>query len=767
MNVNPRILNLCLCIVLCGIIAGCAPASQNQGGQSQDPPKTTQGPYSEEIEALLGKMTIEEKVGQLNFLVGDLFNTGPTVNTSESNKFDEQIKNGQITGLFNIHGAGYTLKLQKIAVEESRLGIPLVFGADVIHGFKTVFPIPLGTAASWDMQLIEDAERIAAIESTAAGINFNFAPMVDIARDARWGRFAEGAGEDPYLGGLIAAARVRGMQGEDLTQASTLAACIKHFAAYGAPHGGRDYNTVDISERLLREVYLKPYKAGIDAGAATIMTSFNELNGEPVSGSDRYMRGILRGEWGFNGMVVSDWQSITEMEAHGNVANRAESAVLGIKAGVDMDMMGETYLRDLPQLVKDGTVDVAYVDEAVRNVLRLKYSLGLFDDPYRYCDTTREAKEIRSPEHLAKAREAGAKSIVLLKNDESLLPLNKNVRKLAVIGPLANNKSDMNGTWSFFGEPQHPVSFLEGIQAKVTDNTKVRFSEGCNLYDNDPTKIKTAVRDARWADVVVLVVGESAVMNGEAGSRADIGLPGIQLDLVKAVVETGTPVVAMVMSGRPLDLSWLDENVNSVMAVWALGSESGNAAADVLFGDYNPAGKLPACFPRHGGQVPIYYSYKQTGRMYKGDYSEPLSERVYRSKYRDVQNSPLYPFGHGLSYSTFAYFDITLSSSTLADGQSITASVRVTNQGPYDGEEVVQLYVRDLVGSVTRPVKELKGFQKVLIKNGETREISFTITPEDLAFYRLDMSWGTEPGDFKLFIGTSSDQVQEASFTLL
>ncbi len=727
----------------------------------------TKAPNDAKIDALIKTMTLEEKVGQLNLYVGDLFNTGPTVRTSESEKFDTLIKNGQLTGLFNIHGTKYIRRLQKIAVEESRLGIPLVIGADVIHGFKTVFPIPLGSAASWDMEAIEKAENVAALESTAAGINFNFAPMVDVSRDARWGRIAESGGEDPFLGSQIAAARVRGFQGESLADAWTMAACIKHFAAYGAPHGGRDYNTVDMSERLLRDVFLPPYKAGVDAGVATIMTSFNELNGEPMTGNEYLINDILRKEWGFDGMIVSDWSSISEMISHGNVANASEATELALKAGVDMDMMADAYLKEIPKLVEAGKLDIKYVDQAVKRVLRLKYDLGLFDDPYKYCNEKREQTEIRSKKNLETARDIAKKSIVLLKNEGNLLPLKKDVGTIAIIGPLGDNKTDMNGTWSFFGEAQHPVSMLEGIQSMVGNKSEVLFAKGCNLYDDSKEHFKEAVATAEKADVVILAIGESAVMNGEAASRSNIQLPGIQPELVKEIQKTGKPIIALVSSGRPLDLSWLDENIPSIVAVWALGSEAGNAIADVVFGEYNPSGKLPVTFPRNVGQVPIYYNYKQTGRMYMGDYTEPRSDRVYLSKYRDVQNSPLYPFGHGLSYSNFEYSDIVLSEKTMKQNGKINAFVIVHNNGPYDGEEVVQLYIRDLVGSVTRPVKELKGFQKVFIKNGEAKEIQFEITPETLSFYRKDMTFGPEPGKFKLFIGTSSDNVKEIEFELV
>lgn len=717
----------------------------------------TQEPREKTIDSLLQQMTLQEKVGQLNFYVGDLFFTGPTVNITESNKYDEGIAKGEITGLFNIYGAAYTRRLQEIAVNESRLGIPLVFGADVIHGLKTVFPIPLATAASWDLGAIEQAERISAIESTASGINFNFAPMVDISRDARWGRVAESAGEDPYLGALVAGARVRGMQGNDLSAPHTMAACIKHFAAYGAPDGGREYNTVDMSELRLRETYLPPYKAGIDAGAATLMTSFNELNGVPVTGSEWLLREILRQEWGFEGMIVSDWQSIGEMVSHGIVASDAEAAELSLRAGVDMDMMSDAYLTKLPALVESGALDVALVDEAVRRVLALKYDLGLFDDPYRYCDEAREEAVVRSEEHLAIARDVAMRSIVLLKNEDELLPLSKDAGTIAVIGPLADDKAEMNGTWSFFGEAQHTVSFLEGIQTALGDASKVLYAKGCNLFDDDKSQFAAAVATARKADVVVLVVGEAAVMNGEAASRTNIKLPGVQSELVEAIVATGKPIVAMVQSGRPLDLTQLDDSVPSILELWTLGSESGTAAARVLFGEYNPAAKLPMSFPRHVGQVPIYYDYKQTGRMYEGEYNEPLTNRIYLSKYRDERNSPLYPFGHGLSYTTFEYSPIHFDKTTFGAGESITASVEVRNTGDRDGEEVVQLYIRDLVGSVTRPVRQLKGFEKVMIKAGERVTVSFEINEETISFWRRDLTYGPEPGEFTVMIGTSSE----------
>ncbi|MER2996956.1 beta-glucosidase BglX [Pontibacter populi] len=719
------------------------------------------------IEKLLSKMTLEEKVGQLNFVVGDLFNTGPTVRTSESDIFNEAIRKGEITGIFNIHGAAYTGKLQKIAVEQSRLGIPLLIGADVIHGFKTVFPIPLGEAASWDLAAIEKGARVAAKESAASGISLTFAPMADVARDARWGRTAEGAGEDPYLVSLITAARVKGFQGKDLSDPLTIAACVKHFVAYGAAEAGRDYNTVDISEYELRNTYLPPFKAALDAGAATLMSSFNELNGIPATANNKVMRQILRDEWDFKGVVISDWQNIGEMVAHGYAQDNAHAGELAIKAATDMDMMSEIYLKELPGLVKAGKVEQKYLDDAVRRVLWLKFELGLFDNPYLYSNTKTEKKQIRSKEHLQVAFEMAQRSIVLLKNEKNLLPLNTGqAKKIAVIGPLGDNKEDMNGTWSFFGEAQHPVSFLEGIK-KYAKGADVTYAQGCELYSDSRAKFDEAVAAAKKADVVVMAIGESAVMNGEGASRADISIPGIQLELVKAIHATGKPIIALVSSGRALELTWLDENVPTILATWSLGSEAGNAAASVLFGEYNPSGKLPVSFPRAVGQLPLYYNHKTTGRPYDGNHSEPGSERVYRSRYRDVPNTALYPFGYGLSYTTFKYDNLKIDNSKLTAGGQLQVSIDVTNTGKYAGEEVIQLYTRDLVGSITRPVKELKKFQKLAFKPGEKKTVSFTITPEDLAFWRADMTFGFEPGDFKVFVGPNSRDVQEASFTLV
>jgi beta-glucosidase len=718
------------------------------------------------IETLLAKMTLEEKCGQLNFVVGSIL-TGPSLQEAKSSAdMDGQIRAGQVTGVFNTNGAKNIRHLQEVAVKESRLGIPLLIGADVIHGYKTVMPIPLGEAASWDMAAIEKSAVVAAAECAATGINLTFAPMVDISRDARWGRVSEGNGEDPYLGSLIAAAKVRGYQGKNLAAANTIAACIKHFAAYGAPEGGRDYNTVDMSERRLRETYLPPYKAALEAGAASFMNSFNELEGVPATANQHLVNGILRKEWGFKGLVMSDWASIEELIPHGVAADRNEAGVAAIKAGCDMDMMSYIYLKELPTLVKTGKVDIKLVDQAVRRTLALKYDLGLFDNPYQYGDAATEANTVLSKQNKEIALDIAKKSIVLLQNSSKTLPLSKNTKTIALIGPLAEDKAEQNGSWAFFGEAKDVVSVADGIREKVGNNTKVLTARGTDFYTMDKSGFAEAIDIAKKADVVVLAVGESAVMNGEGASRSDIRLPAAQEDLVKAVMATGKPCVVLAFHGRPLDLSFLEKTTPSVLACWTLGTETGHAVADVLFGDYNPSGRLPMSFPRTVGQVPIYYNYKHTGRLYGGKYDEPASDRVYQSKYRDVQNSPLFPFGYGLSYTTFTYSPVSIDKTEITGNESITASVTLTNTGKRDGVETVQLYIRDLVGSVTRPVRELKGFQQIALKAGESRTVSFKVAPSDLAFYRQDMSWGTEAGKFQIYIGANAETINMKEFIL-
>jgi len=728
--------------------------------------KTPSTPGADKIEALIKQMTIEEKVGQLNVVVGDLFVTGPSMNTTESPKFDQQIRSGEITGIFNVHGAAYTARLQKIAVEESRLKIPLLFGADVIHGFQTVTPEPIAEAASWDLAAIEASARVAAEECSAVGINWTFAPMVDISRDPRWGRVSEGAGEDPYLGSRIAEARVHGFQGDNLADPHTIAACVKHFAAYGAPLAGRDYSEVDMSERQLREVYLPPYEAAIKAGAASLMNSFNLFNGVPANGNKFLLQQILRKEWGFQGMVVSDYSSIGEMLPHGYVADSASAAKASLEAGCDMDMMSFVYLKKLPAMVKSGAIKEELVNEAVRRVLKLKYDLGLFDDPYRYSSVDREKSEVRNEKQLATALDIAHKSIVLLKNENNRLPLAKDIKRLAVIGPLADNKPDMNGSWSFFARVTDPVTILEGIRQKVGNSASIKFAPGCDLYNDSKDQFAAAKSLAAQSDVVIMVVGESAVMNGEGASRSKIGLPGVQEDLVKAIHETGKPIIVVLVNARPLAIEWIDQHVPAIVESWTLGSTAGTAVADVLFGDFNPSGKLPATFPRNEGQIPIFYAVRNGARTYQGDYSEPLSNRIYQSKYRDVVNSPLYPFGYGLSYTQFEYSNPTLDKNSITGAENITVSVQVKNTGKRDGDEVVQLYIRDWVGSSVRPVKELKGFRKISLAAGESKEVTFTLTPQDLSFYREDMSWGVEPGKFSVFVGGNSNDVKEATFEL-
>lgn len=706
------------------------------------------------IDSLISVMTVKEKLGQLNFVVGDLFNSGPTVMTKPSDKFDDLIRKGEITGVFNIHGAEYIAHLQAVAINESRLGIPLLIGADVIHGFKTVFPIPLGEAASWDLEAIERSAALAAKEASAGGINWTFAPMVDLSRDARWGRVAEGAGEDPYLASRISEARVKGFQGKDISADSTVAACIKHFAAYGAPEAGRDYNTVDMSEVRLRNNYLLPYKAGLDAGAASVMTAFNELNGVPCTGSDWLLTDILRDEWNFEGMVVSDWQSITEMIDHGFSSDDTDAAIQSINAGCDMDMMADAYLK-LETALEDGRISEEVIDRAVRRVLKMKFKVGLFEEPLRYASVKNEKERIRTIEARAFARNLAAKSICLLKNENKILPLKDDGRTIALIGPLARDRAEHNGTWSFFGEPQDVVTIEEGIRDQL-GSSDILIADGTDMFQANQQKFREAMEIAGRSDIIIACLGEAAVQNGEAGSRADIRIPNHQRKLLKALAELDKEIILVLTHGRPIDLSWENENIDAILATWTLGSEAGNAIADVIFGKHNPSGRLPMSFPRHVGQVPIYYNSKVTGRPYEGKYDEEPSERVYRSKYRDVENSALYPFGFGLSYTDFAYGDIVVSSDTLADGGSVKVSIEVENTGDLAGEECVQMYMQDVVASITRPVRELIGFQKVWLEPGQTLEVTFSIHAEDLRFFHPSKGWIAEPGEFRIYVGKDS-----------
>jgi beta-glucosidase len=736
---------------------------------------TAQSLTSPEIESrideLLGRMTLDEKVGQMNQYSSFHDMTGPAPEKGRARERYEQAGKGLVGSMLNVLGAKATRRAQELAVENSRLGIPLIFGYDVIHGYRTIFPVPLGEAASWDLEAIEASARVAATEAAAAGVHWTFAPMVDIGRDARWGRVMEGAGEDPYLGARIAAARVRGFQGNDLSALDTVAACAKHYAAYGLAEAGRDYNTVDISEHTLHNVVLPPFRAAAEAGVATFMNSFNEIGGVPATASVALQRGILKGEWGFEGFVVSDWGSIGELRAHGVAADLSEAARLSVEAGSDMDMESAAYVEYLKSLVESGEVEESLVDDAVRRILRVKHRLGLFDDPYRYSDPEREKRLLFSEAHRATARDVARKSIVLLKNEGALLPLRKQGGTIAVIGPLAADKNAPLGSWRGQGGTDSAVSLLEGIQAAVGPDTRVLHAEGMKLIvgtrdfqsapvfaADDRSGFEAAVETARQADVVVMALGEGAFQSGEGRSQVEIGLKGLQDALLREVREANPKIVVVLMAGRPLAIPWMAESVPAIVNAWHLGSEAGHALADVLFGDHNPSAKLPAVFPRHAGQLPLYYAQKNTGR--------PASDSVFTSRYTDMPNDPLYPFGFGLSYTTFELAAPRLSAAEMSRGGSLEVTTTVKNTGDRLGAEVVQLYVRDLVGSVTRPVKELKGFEKVTLEPGESKDVTFTLSAADLAFYTAAGRWEAEPGDFVVFVGPDSRDVKEARFTL-
>ena len=708
----------------------------------------------DKVDSVMKLMTLEEKIGQMVLYTSDWDVTGPSLKKG----YMDEIRKGNCGNIFNAHTAAYTRKLQKIAVEESRLKIPLLFGYDVIHGHKTIFPISLGESASWDLAAIEKSARVSAIEAAASGINWTFAPMCDISVEPRWGRVSEGAGEDPYLGSKIAAARVHGFQGDNLADTLTILACVKHFAAYGAPIAGRDYNTVDMSKRVFLDTYLPPYKAAIDAGAMSVMSSFNEFDGVPATGSHYLLSDILRGQLGFKGFVVTDYTSINEMVNHGVVANEVEAGKLAAKAGVDMDMQGEVYFKYLKKQIENGEVPMKVVNDAVNRILTVKFMLGLFDDPYRYCNEAREKREVYAPAHLEAAFDVAKKSMVLLKNDNHVLPLKKG-EKIAVIGELAASTRDLLGSWKAAGDWNFMKSTLDELKA-YNGAANVVYAEGCKTIGDDRSGFPAAMATARSADKIVLVIGENWEWSGEASSRASINVPGVQTELLEKLKTLGKPIVVVLMNGRPLDLSKENDLADAMLEAWYSGTMGGKAITHVLFGEYNPSGKLTMTFPRTIGQVPIYYYEKNTGRPIY------LPNPKYKSRYIDCPNDPLFPFGFGLSYSTFAYSDIKLSSTELTENGELKASVNVTNTGGKDGEEVVQCYVRDLVGSVTRPLKELKGFEKIALKVGESKVVTFTIKPDMLAFHRVDMTYGTEPGDFKLFIGGNSRDVKEIGFKL-
>ena len=740
-------------------------------------------------------MTLDEKIGQLNLRGrGDIV-TGQAGNTDIAKK----IREGKVGGLFNIKSIAKIKEVQKLAVEESRLKIPLLFGMDVIHGYETVFPIPLGLSCSWDMQLIENTARIAAIEASADGINWTFSPMVDIARDPRWGRIAEGSGEDAYLGSQIAKAMVQGYQGKDLSLNNTIMACVKHFALYGAAEAGRDYNTTDMSRYRMYNEYFPPYKAAVDAGAGSVMASFNDVDGIPATANKWLMTTVLRNQWGFKGFVVTDYTGIKELTEHGLGDLKTVSAKAMI-AGIDMDMVDEGFLTTMKQSIKEarpddpfgrGKVTIQMIDAACRRILEAKYKLGLFDDPYKYCNEQRAKTEIFTTAHRKTARETAAQSFVLLKNDPfpptggagvGILPLKK-TGTIAVIGPMADNKENMPGTWAVAARFKDAISVMQGLKETVGNQVKILHARGSNLdadslfeeragmfgkslkRDNRPAEVimQEAVDIANQSDVIVAVLGESAEMSGECSSRSNIEIPKVQQELLKALLKTGKPVVLVLFTGRPLALKWENDHVPAILNVWFGGSEAGYAIADVLFGDVNPSGKLSTTWPQNIGQVPLYYNHKNTGR--------PLAEgkwfEKFKTNYLDVTNDPVYPFGFGLSYTSYSYSDIKLSSTSLKGNQTLSASVTVTNTGKTDGKEVVQLYIRDLVGSVSRPVKELKGFQKIELKAGETKTVTFSITPNDLKFYNYDLKYDWEPGEFSIMIGGNSRDVKSGKVNWL
>ena len=714
---------------------------------------SAQKSIDQKVTELMAKMTLEEKIGQLNQYNDDITATGPV--TKDADKAG-QVRAGKLGSILNAIGAKNTKNWQDQAMQ-SRLKIPLLFGQDVIHGFRTTFPIPLGETATWDMNLIEKSARIAATEASAYGIHWTFAPMVDIGRDPRWGRVMEGAGEDTYLGTLVGKARVKGFQGNGLGNKDAVMACAKHFAAYGAAVGGRDYNSVDMSLRQLHETYLPPFKAVSDMGVATFMNSFNDINGIPATGNKYLQRDLLKGAWNFQGFVVSDWGSIGEMIPHGFAKDNKDAALKAIIAGSDMDMESRSYTNHLAELVKEGKVDIQLIDDAVRRILTKKYELGLFDDPYRFINEKREKEQANNPEHRKFAREIGAKSIVLLKNENQLLPLSPTTKKVAIIGPFAKATVENHGFWSiaFPDDSQRIVTQFDGIKAQLDKNSELLYAKGCNANDNDKSLFAEAVETAKKADVVIMTLGEGHAMSGEAKSRSNIHFSGVQEDLLKEIAKTGKPIILMINAGRPLVFDWASENIPTIVYTWWLGTEAGNSIADVLFGKINPGGKLPMTFPRTEGQIPIYYNHYNTGRPAKNN-----TDRNYVSAYIDLDNDPAYPFGFGLSYTTFQYSDVNVSATQLKGNQTLTASVTLTNSGNYDGEEVVQLYIRDLVGKVVRPVKELKGFQKIFLKKGESKTVSFNITPEDLKFYDDELNFDWESGEFDIMIGTNSAQVQ-------
>ncbi len=730
------------------------------------------------VDSVLNLMTLEEKIGQMNQYSGNFATTGEVADTRSG----EYLKKGMIGSTFNVFGADHIRMLQEQNLKYSRLNIPMLFAADAIHGLETTFPIPLAEACSWDLELMERTARIAAEEATASGVAWNFAPMIDISRDPRWGRVMEGAGEDVYLGTQVARARVRGFQGiedyRDLSKSNTMMATSKHFVGYGAGQAGRDYHTVDMSERRLHETFLPPFEATVEEGVASMMTAFNTLNGVPCTGNQYLFQDILRERWGFGGMVVTDYTAIMEMVPHGFATDLKHASKLAIEAGIDMDMISEGFVTYLKELVEEGKVSEQQIDVAVSRILEMKFLLGLFDDPYKYCDVERQEEVVMNSEHLKVAREAAQRSIVLLKNEDNVLPLNKEeTKKVALIGPFVEERESLNGEWAIKGDRSQSVTLMEGLQEKYADSgVTFSYAKGTSLpvLDRSTQKVSMtqvpdrsgfaeAVRVAENSDLVMVAMGEKFHWSGEAASRTDITLPGNQRELLKELKKTGKPIVLVLFNGRPLDLSWEDENVDAIVEAWYPGIMAGHAVADVLSGDFNPSAKLVMTFPRNVGQIPIFYNQENTGRPF--DEENPAD---YRSSYIDSPNSPLFPFGYGLSYTSFEYSNAEISSAKMDRGGSVTASVDITNSGDMDGKEVVQLYIHDKVGSVVRPIKELKGFKKIYLKKGETKTVEFTINEEMLKMYDIDMKHVAEAGEFEVWIGASSaDESNHLKFSLV
>ena len=725
---------------------------------------------NDKVESLLAEMTLDEKIGQLNQYSIGVELTGPGEKTGNAKVRYEQLMSGQVGSVLNLLGAKNAREVQQQVVENTRLGIPLIFSYDVIHGYKTMFPIPLGESSSWDLSTMEATARAAGAEASSAGLQWTFAPMMDVARDPRWGRVMEGAGEDTYLGSEIAKARIKGFQGNDLANPTTIAACAKHFAGYAFSESGKDYNNVYMGKHQLLNTVIPPFKSAASIGAATFMNSFNDIDGIPSTASSYLQRDLLKGEWKYDGVVVSDWNSIGELIPHGVAKDKYEASKLAILAGSDIDMEASAYIENLMKLVENKEVDISLIDDAVRRVLTLKQRLGLLDDPYLYFDEAREKETLYKKEYLDLAREAGKKSIVLLKNDNKLLPIK--AKKVALIGPLAKDKDSPLGNWRAAADANSAVSLYEGL-VEALGESNVAYAPGCKLSigpnnffnevqieESDRSGFAEAIRVARVAEIVIMNLGEPAYLSGEARSRSELGLPGLQLELLKEVYKVNKNIVLVLMNGRPLTIEWEAENIPAIVEAWHLGSMAGHAIADVLTGKYNPSGKLTMSFPRSIGQIPVYYNHKVTGRP------STAPGMIFYTHYMDEESGPRYPFGYGLSYSNFEYSTITMSDTTLNSGGSITASIKVANTSGVDGEEIVQLYIRDLAGSITRPVLELKGFQKARIKAGESKQFDFEITEEQLSFYRKDFTYGTEPGDFEVFIGPNSNELMKASFSL-